>query len=216
MKDLFILSEIVDGRWRPGIGDPTVVGWLTVVAYLITAASCGWAAYKERPGDGSLRERPATFWRLLAVMMTLLGINKQLDLQTFLTQSGRAILKGTSRYEDRRTYQLVFIGVVVLLALAILAVLFWAVRRSFRTRWMPSIGMAFVLTFVAIRAASFHHVDVLLASKLGAFKWNWILELGGIIVIGLSALRIVLDKNVPEVRSRSTQKVSRSFSKRIM
>ena len=42
--------------------------------------------------------------------------------------------------------------------------------------------------FVVIRAASFHHVDALLASRLGGLKWNWILELGGILIVAVGAL----------------------------
>ncbi|MGB2863248.1 MAG: hypothetical protein WBC05_07980 [Sedimentisphaerales bacterium] len=29
-----ILSVIVNGHWRPGIGDPTFMGWLITAAYL--------------------------------------------------------------------------------------------------------------------------------------------------------------------------------------
>jgi hypothetical protein len=184
-----ILAKIVDGRWRPGIGDPTVAGWITVVAYLVAAALCGWAAREEPSPDGRRRGKPAAFWLVLAALMTLLGINKQLDLQSFLTEVGRGVLKGASLYQDRRIYQMAFIGSVAAACLGLLGWCLWASRRSRRNRRAASIGMAFVLAFVAIRAASFHHVDVLLASRLGALKWNWILELGGILFIGGSAFR---------------------------
>jgi hypothetical protein len=50
--------------------------------------------------------------------------------------------------------------------------------------------MMFVLGFVIIRAASFHHVDALLAARLGGMKWNWILELGGIAAVAAGAYRV--------------------------
>src|SRR6202041_242457 len=112
-----------------------------------------------------------------------------LDLQSFLTEVGRAVLRKTSHYQDRRTYQIAFIGSVAAICLAMLGWFLWTARHSLRDRWAASVGMAFVLAFVAIRAASFHHVDVLLASRLGALKWNWILELSGILLIGGSAFR---------------------------
>lgn len=37
------------GFWRPGIGDPTVLGWLTVVGYLAAAWVCFRAARAMRP-----------------------------------------------------------------------------------------------------------------------------------------------------------------------
>jgi hypothetical protein len=50
--------------------------------------------------------------------------------------------------------------------------------------------MLFILGFVVIRAASFHHVDAFLVARLGGVKWNWILELGGITFVALAALRV--------------------------
>ena len=44
-----------------------------------------------------------------------------------------------------------------------------------------------VMGFVVIRAASFHHVDAFLASRLGGLRWNWILELGGILIVAVGA-----------------------------
>jgi hypothetical protein len=54
-----------------------------------------------------------------------------------------------------------------------------------------------ILAFVVIRASSFHHVDVLLASTLGGLRWNWILELSGIMVVGVSAGWVCLQREVP-------------------
>ena len=32
-------SEMTHFNWSPGIGDPTVAGWLTVILYLVTSIS---------------------------------------------------------------------------------------------------------------------------------------------------------------------------------
>ena len=61
--------------------------------------------------------------------------------------------------------------------------------------------MLFILGFVVIRAASFHHVDAFLAARLGGIKWNWILELGGIAVVAAAAVRIVLAPPAGSARS---------------
>jgi hypothetical protein len=178
-----LLSVIVDGRWRPGIGDPTFMGWLTVVAYFCSAAGCLRAAFQEPPLEG----RPSAFWPVLAGLMVLLGINKQLDLQSLVTQVGRRVLEWAALDRDRRAFQAAFIGLVAVACLSGIAWLSWAANRSPRKRRLAAIGMAFILSFVVIRAASFHHVDILLASRLGGLKWNWILELGGILAVGASA-----------------------------
>jgi MFS family permease len=196
MLELPILSEIVDGRWRPGIGDPSVVGWLTVLAYLAAAFGCGWAAFREPSTDGRHRKKPVAFWLIFAALMVLLGINKQLDLQSLATEVGRRFLMREALYQDRRGYQIAFIGLVVVTCLSLLVWFLWASRQSFRYRWSALVGMAMILAFVVIRASSFHHVDVLLASTLGGLRWNWILELSGIMVVGASAGRVCLKREV--------------------
>jgi hypothetical protein len=190
MGGMTLMAEVVDGRWRPGIGDPTVVGWLTVVAYLVAAVCCGRAAWREPMPGGRARSRPAGFWLFLSASMVLLGINKQLDLQSFFTFVGRRVLTSGGLYQDRRQFQVFFIGGVAASCLALLLGSLWLARRSLRHRWLALVGIASVMGFVVIRAASFHHVDALLASRLGGLKWNWILELGGIVIVAVGALRL--------------------------
>jgi MFS family permease len=189
MREMSLFAEVVDGNWQPGIGDPTVLGWLTVAAYLFAAVACGWAAWREPSIRGGRRTKPVAFWLVLAILLTLLGINKQLDLQSLLTVVARRLLSNQGLYEKRRTYQVAFIGCVALVSLGSLIAFLWFSRHELRSRWLALVGMVFILGFVVIRAASFHHVDALLASELGGLKWNWIFEIGGILVVGVAASR---------------------------
>jgi hypothetical protein len=189
-----LLAEVVQGRWRPGIGDPTVLGWVTVAAYFLAAVGCGMAAWREPMPDGTRRprSRPSRFWLALAILMVALGINKQLDLQSLATQIGRDVIRAWGLYSERRELQSGFIVAVALMCAGALVAFLWAARRTLKMRWPAIAGMLFILGFVVIRAASFHHVDAFLAARLGGLRWNWILELGGIAVVALAALRIVL------------------------
>lgn len=80
-----------DGRWEIGIGDPTPLGWITVAAYA-AAAVLAW----RNVGAARRTAVPHSFWIALTALMLALGINKQLDLQTWLSQAGRdlAIAQG--------------------------------------------------------------------------------------------------------------------------
>ena len=189
-----LVGEVVQGRWRPGIGDPTVLGWVTVAAYLLAAVGSMLAAWREPMPDGNRRPgaRPSRFWLFLAVMLLALGINKQLDLQSLLTQIGRDAVAARGLYSERRELQVAFIAAVVLACVAALAGFLWAARRTLARRWPAIAGMVFILGFVVIRAASFHHVDAFLAARLGGLRWNWILELGGIAFVAAGALRVLL------------------------
>ena len=185
-----MLAVVVEGRWQPGIGDPTVMGWVTVAAYLAAAIACQRAARREPRPDGTRRTRPAAFWLVLAGFMVALGINKQLDLQSLVTQIGRDVIAGLDLYRQRRALQAGFILAVGLVCAVALVAFVWAAKPLLHRRWPALLGMLFILGFVVIRAASFHHVDAFLAARVGGMKWNWILELGGIAVVGLAALRI--------------------------
>jgi drug/metabolite transporter (DMT)-like permease len=168
--------------WHPGIGDPTFVGWLTVVAYAVAAVLC----FREGATESGVRFK---FWIGLGVLMVLLGINKQLDLQTWLTMTGRRLARSEGWYEERRRFQFWFIIAVALAGALAFAVTWRIVRAQGADLWLPLFGFFVLTCFVVIRAASFHHVDQLLHTRIEGFKMNWLLELGGIGVIIAGALR---------------------------
>ena len=103
----------IGGRWEPGIGDPTVAGWLTVVGYGFAAWAC-WRVYTGRAGAPRARppaaDSPTRFWLLLTIAMALLGINKQLDLQSALSQWARDIAIYDGWWDQRRAVQAAFIA----------------------------------------------------------------------------------------------------------
>ena len=178
------------GRWSPGIGDPTPLGWFTVMAYLGAA----WLCLRARRAAAAERANGAahasdTFWTAGALGLFGLGVNKQLDLQTALTELARVVAKEQGWYEGRRTVQLAFIAVVLLAALAGVFLAVRVARRDLRRLRLAIVGAAGLAAFVAIRASSFHHVDILLREDLLGLRWNGWLELGGIGCVALSAAR---------------------------
>ncbi|MDB4983500.1 MAG: isopropylmalate isomerase [Myxococcales bacterium] len=207
------------GSWSPGIGDPNIVGWVTVVAYFTASflcwrrfrelrepagarapgrtASLGWVllAFLPFPFLGArrrllampVRERLRSLWLTLAVVLFLLGINKQLDLQTALTELGRIVARTFGWYADRRPVQLGFIVFVALVGLTTFRTMLFLARGALRNLRAVLAGTLFVICFVTIRAASFHHVDRLLGRDIGGFRMNWVLELGGILFIIVGA-----------------------------
>jgi hypothetical protein len=165
--------------WSPGIGDPTVGGWLTVALYLLAAINCWSTARRLRPTSAHLlHERHA--WLAISVLFLLLGINKQLDLQTALTEVGRMLAVSEGWYRDRQKVQIAFILVVAAVcASAAIVLLIWE-RHAPPPTWLGLLGTVLVLGFVLIRASSFHHIDRFIHARVFGFHWNWILEMGGI------------------------------------
>ena len=166
-------------NWTPGIGDPTIGGWMTVALYLVAAGSCWISAQKLRVEYiSSSNERRV--WRAISAFLLILGINKQLDLQTALTSAGRVLARNQGWYEQREFVQVVFVVLVAMTCLvAAITLLLWARNAPLSTR-IALLGVTMVLGFVFIRAASFHHVDRFIGQRILGLRWNWILEISGI------------------------------------
>ena len=174
-------------EWSAGIGDPHIMGWVTVAVY----AACALAALilcirNPFHGPGAWRER--VFWGGLAVVMGFLAVNKQLDLQTLMTVIGRCHAQIEGWYDDRAGVQRNFIRALALGAMLTAAAIAWVLRASLRRNLLAVLGFAMVLGFVVIRAVGFHDVDALINTEVMSLRLNWILELSGLILILLAAL----------------------------
>ena len=178
-------------RWSPGIGDPTAMGWVTVLVYLTAAVISATVALRAPfPQPSCRRER--VFWLLLGFVLLALAINKQLDLQSYLTALGRCLAQHQGWYDRRRFVQeTVILG--LLLVMALLAVALWRLMRGTLARSGAALaGLVLVLGFVAIRAVGFHHLDALIKLDVMHLRLNWLFELTGPVLIGLAGLWLLL------------------------
>lgn len=171
--------------WEPGIGDPTLLGWFTVAAYFVAGLLCWLAAVPSRNGD----RRAYVFWLAFAGVMLALGVNKQLDLQSLFTAALKQFAKSTGWYEDRRIFQGIFIVAMAFFGFAF-ALLAWIwTSRALPQHRVTLLGGIFLMAFIVIRAASFHHVDEILGTSVAFLRINHLLELGGIACVALGALK---------------------------
>lgn len=183
-----ILAYTEGDRWRPGIGDPTLMGWITVAAYFLGGFLCLAAALRVS-GTHSFRDPERRFWLVLALALAFLGINKQLDLQTWLTLAGKRIAIAQGWYEQRRVVQGIFIAGIAAGGIFAVRWVWKNMRHAPGPNWVALAGLIFLGCFIVVRAASFHHVDLLLKSGPGGLRMNWVLELGGISMLGLAAMK---------------------------
>jgi hypothetical protein len=175
------------GSWRPGIGDPTFMGWFTVGAYFtsfLVAVCAAWLNRTKRE-DG----QAFLFWSLVGVLMLFLGINKQLDLQSLFTEMGRQVAKAQGWFDHRRTVQFWFIAIFGTLSAATFLLLTIKMKDQFRKFTLAFVGLFFLLSFVIIRASSFYHFDVVIMYRIFGLKMNWILELTGVFMVQLDGLK---------------------------
>tara|TARA_R110001592_G_scaffold10778_1_gene54967 strand:- start:863 stop:1543 length:681 start_codon:yes stop_codon:yes gene_type:complete len=172
-----------------GIGDPTLSGWLVTAGYFLAGMCCLWAAWRSRLLPGSRQSaRAVAFWMACSLAMLFLCINKQLDLQTLFTQIGRDMAKSEGWYDGRRVVQSWFIGAMIAIGIGVTLFSFWFVRGTQSSAYLGLVGLIFTGCFVVIRASSFHHVDSFLGYVVAGVDMNWILETGGFMIVGASAL----------------------------
>lgn len=171
------------GRWSPGIGDPTVMGWATVALYFLAAFVC----WRARIAAGSGRER--LFWIGLAGVLVAFGINKELDLQSLFTVIGRCAATAEGWYARRHGVQEGFLlGLAIFGAVAIAAAAAYF-RRDLRRIWLALTGATILILFVLARASSFHHLDVFINTRVLGLHMNWAMELGALVLIATAAWR---------------------------
>ena len=181
-----MLFECVSYRWSPGIGDPSLAGWLAVLAYF---AASGFAFLRARdafaPAFSAASSGRAlkAFWLGLAALLLVMAFNKQLDLQSAVTTAGRCLALEQGWYQGRRGAQIAFMSVLASAALAAAGAVLWMMRRHLRSHRLVISGAGLLLIFVMLRASSFHHMDIFINTRLLGVKMNWLVELGALAMI---------------------------------
>ncbi len=173
-------------------GDQGITPWLITLAYFVAAGLCIWAGRKEKEQSlGRARQWHApAFWFTLGGLLIALGFNKQLDLQSDLTEIGRDVAKSGGWYEYRRFFQAVFVLLFAAGAIAAVAGAIWFLRDLWDRYRLAFIGIIYLCAFVIIRAASFHHIDQVLYHIPGlSYLVNTTLELGGNVIVGYAAYK---------------------------
>jgi hypothetical protein len=164
------------------IHDATPFAWVIVAAYFGGAIACSWAA---RLAAGA---RDRRFWVATALLLVFLGLNKQLDLQTLLTEAGRWMAHREGWYGARRFVQAAFVVLLAAGGLVCLVALSAWLRRSVALVKVAALGIVLLFAFIVLRAASFHHMDFWVTRTVGGIRSGWLLEFIGILVIAVSAL----------------------------
>jgi hypothetical protein len=171
-----------------------------MVAAILCLLSAGFARRIFGEQNSSMHQ---LLWGGLAAVMLFLGLNKQLDLQSWFTAVVKAVAWEQGWYKYGQMLQVWFIVVLGLASLVLVITLAWLVRSAWRQYWILLFGLLILMRFILVRAASFYGVALPELSRLsGGMRINWLLELLGIAVIiyaaGLS-LRQSTKKNAAGV-----------------
>jgi hypothetical protein len=161
--------------------DPSGLAWFVVAAYFAGALAAFVASR-------SASRTEARFWLGVSLLLVLLGFNKELDLQSLLTEFGRTLTRAIGIYEQRRLLQGLFLLLLAGAAAFGILRLTRMLRQSSTPAKTAAAGITMLFTFILLRAASFHHVDDWVTIDVRGLRSGWWLELVGVVVIALSAL----------------------------
>ncbi len=188
--------------WYPTIGDPTFMGWFTVVAYFITA--CFSFRVFSIGKFGRVPEKQKRLWLLITLLLFLLCINKQLDLQTFFTTTAKYYFLKYDIYSDRRLFQELFILTIFMIGIFTCVGLFLEYQKVIKNHYLAIFGLVFLVVFILIRASSFHGVDIFIQMNFLGLRMNWILELTGIFLILWNAIKLLRRKVVIRINRQAS------------
>ena len=151
----------MNSDWHLGANDPDPVGWLVFASYLLVASLCWLCARKAGRSLDRDSSGDSFLWWGLAAVMLLLGINKQLDLQTPFIALGRTLAITEGWYPQRRIVQWVFVGCLGSVGFALLAGIAWYMRHEWSRYALPLCGLALLIIFVLYEAAPLDLLDAL-------------------------------------------------------
>jgi hypothetical protein len=187
------------------IGDPRAGAWLIFFSYFAVAVLCARAFQVALIGsqlaadypnpERRLKDRQAAyrasfrFWALVIALFVFLGVNKQIDLQTWLTRVGRQMATAQGWYDQRATVQMIFVLTIAFSGVVTLSVLLKLTRDLLPRHILAFVGLAILAVFLVVRAVSFHNLEAALRSEIVGMRLSWYLEMAGIACVGTCAVR---------------------------
>jgi hypothetical protein len=161
-------------------GDPTPLGWATTALYFIGALrAAGNATKVASPADRRI-------WQEMLVALIVLGINKEMDLQSTLIASARAIFKVSGPTVIRDILYAVFLITLFSISGAYILKRKLDYSRFARANKMAVLGGFFIFGYAIARAISISHLDEAIGINLDSISLLWMLEIIGLMIVFLN------------------------------
>ena len=166
------------GAWKPGIGDPSFMGWFTVYSYYLVASLCLLKMISRTLLPG---KKAWFFWAFMCLAMIVLGVIKQYNLLSAVTEVWRIIARHGGWMEQRWIIQAAAMILFFVISMIFSAFLYSRSLRFFSVQEkMAAFGLVYLILFVGLRAISLHQFGTVLGYEIWGMRINWIAELFGI------------------------------------
>jgi hypothetical protein len=127
------------------------------------------------------------FWFLLAIALAVLAINKQLDLQTALTNMLREDAEHRGWYQQRRVLQIAFVACAIFAAAFGLWLLYRLLGSHWRVHRLALCGLLLLALYLLLRVADIERAGEMLGMSLTAENVRMVLEWTGLICVAIAA-----------------------------
>lgn len=175
------LAEIINA-WLAGSGDACLSSLINTLLYAISIAAAAYHWKMLQRFKKPAAERG--FWLLVILILSIFGINKQLDFQVLLVEIGRPIAMKSGWYESRRIVQAVFAFVLTGIVGLFAVMLLFLVRRHWRNNILALLGLLILCFYGIMEAMSQSHVGCSLdLYEQWSFRLTDIIEMAGILLI---------------------------------
>lgn len=192
MSDPLLFAAVDEQGWSWKPGDPYLAAYILTGYYLLLAAMSFWLCRRIRlqerqvvteSSEISSLKRRYYLWMMIALVVLLLGINKQLDLQSLIPYLGRLVFLKLGIYGIRRPVQAIFFVAIFFVSVVGLALVFRRVRIPSRPALLAWLGLFLQCGFVLFRAATINHLEWRLWTAIRAHSLNIVIETIGLVVI---------------------------------
>ena len=178
-------------RWKLGVGDPSYEGWAICILYLLASVMSWFRCRSFRESDPDY----SRLWIFISGGLLFLGINKQLDLQTIISDIGRWIATELSLMEQRHIFKIVFMLLLLIIGLWFLFRFKAKIIKMFHKEKFTVLGLALLMAFIFLRATSFHILSDEVNEILNSFRFFLIFELMALMVIIFSLLENIIGED---------------------
>ncbi|MCH7664189.1 MAG: hypothetical protein IH859_10025 [Chloroflexi bacterium] len=145
--------------------------------------------------DQRAKRRSATyrasfsFWAILTLLFVFLGMNKQLDLDGWFTETGRQFAINQGWYDLRWQIQEPMVVGIALIGVSLLALLLAITRSLLPRHTLAFVGTLLLVIFLILKTLSFHHLDNFLDRELASVRLGTIIEWIGMGCVALCAAK---------------------------
>lgn len=187
---LIRLKDCAATTFAPALGDRDPLN-LTLLAGYVLATVLAALILRQRPFPAVTRRRETVLWAFGLFILAALTLNKELDLQTWLTDTGRCLARAEGWYAARRAAQIVFSAYLLSATCFLGFVALFGLRGTWARSTLPFLGLLLLFGFIGLRVVSFHHLDQVFRIEVSSVRLHRIIEAGGLILILLGEMLLL-------------------------